>query len=112
LVAHTCQYYEQLLLPRVLMGDAEAQGVFIEKLLGPLRGQRNGDVLVETLLTWARYGFHFGTVAQALSIHPKTLQYRLSRTAEMLALDLSDSDVRFQLQLTAHLLSLSEQQNI
>ena len=111
LAPHACQYYDHLLLPRVLMGDAEAQGVFVEKLLGPLKQQRNGEVLKETLLTWARHGCHFGPVAQLLNIHSKTLQYRLSRASEMLNLDLGDSDVRFQLQLAARLLSLPEQQS-
>jgi purine catabolism regulator len=110
LAPHACQYYDHLLLPRVLMGDAEAQGVFVEKLLGPLKKQRNGEVLKETLLTWARHGCHFGPVAQLLNIHAKTLQYRLSRASEMLNLDLGDSDVRFQLQLAARLLALPEQQ--
>lgn len=106
LIPHSFQFYEQLLLPRVLMGDAQAHHIFTEKLLGPLQRQRNGDVLVETLLTWARLGFHFATAAQALIIHPKTLQYRLAKVAEILTIDLSESEIRFQLQLASHLLSL------
>lgn len=112
LALHACQYYDHLLLPRVLMGDAEAQGVFVEKMLGPLKKQRNGEMFKETLLTWARHGFHSSAAAQLLNIHPKTLQYRLSRASQLLNLDLGDSDVRFQLQLIGHLSSLPEQQSV
>lgn len=106
LTTNTCQYYAQLLLPRVLMGDDEARKIFIHTLLGSLKTQRNGDVLSETLLTWARNGFHFASVANIMNIHPKTLQYRLTRAADLLNIDLSDTDIRFQLQLAAHLLEL------
>jgi purine catabolism regulator len=100
--------YETLLLPRVLLGDQEAQQAFIDRLLGRLQRQRNGDMLSETLLAWARDGFHFTTVAQRLHIHPKTLQYRLTRAADLAELDLADPELRFQLQLAAHLIALKE----
>jgi len=98
--------YESLLLPRVLMGDKEAQSAFLEKLLGGLKKQRNGEVLCETLLAWAQAGFHLTNVARALNIHPKTLRYRLTRASELEGLDLTDPDTRFRLQLASHLLSL------
>ncbi|HLV97749.1 MAG TPA: PucR family transcriptional regulator ligand-binding domain-containing protein [Ktedonobacterales bacterium] len=102
-------YYEALLLPRVLLGDQEAHQAFLETLLGRLKLQRNGDTLLETLLAWARAGFHGAVAAQQLNIHPKTLQYRLARAAEAARLDLADADVRFKLQLAAHLKFLSAQ---
>ncbi len=101
-------YYEALLLPRVLLGDQEAHQAFLETLFGRLKLQRNGDTLLETLLAWARSGFHGAAAAQQLSIHPKTLQYRLARAAELAALDLADADVRFRLQLAAYLMALAE----
>ncbi|GCE15855.1 PucR family transcriptional regulator [Tengunoibacter tsumagoiensis] len=101
-------YYETLLLPRVLVGDQEAQETFIDALLGRLKQQRNGDILVTTLLTWAQTGFRASIASEQLSIHPKTLQYRLVKAAEIAALDLNDPDIRFKLQLACHLLSLKD----
>ena len=103
-------YYESLLVPRVLLGDREARQVFLETLFGNLKRQRNGDILLETLLAWARTGFHGSSVAQRLNIHPKTLRYRLARAAELAGLNLADTDVRFRLQLAAYLVPLQEKQ--
>ncbi len=100
--------YETLLLPRVLMGDAEAQRAFLDGLLGQLRRKRNGDVLTETVLAFAKAGFHHAAVAHQLHVHPKTLQYRLTRVADLTGLDFSDAETRFQLQLAAHILSLQD----
>jgi purine catabolism regulator len=112
LPSNTLCYYETLLLPRVLLGDQEARHVFLDVLFGRLKQQRNGDILLETLLAWAHAGFHFAPVAQQLHIHHKTLQYRLSRAAELAKLDLADPDVRFRLQLASYLLSLQEKKGL
>jgi len=104
LPANSFHYYETLLLPRVLLGDQEAQHAFLEQLLGCLKQQRNGEVLVETLLVWAQVGFHPVSAAQQLHVHAKTLQYRLARAAQLSGLDFADPEIRFQLQLASHLL--------
>jgi len=104
----SCHSYETLLLPRVLLGDQEAQQAFLERLLGHLRRQRNGEVLLDTLLTWTRAGFSSSSVIEQMSIHLKTLRYRLARVEKLTTLDLSDPETRFQLQLASHLLSLRE----
>ncbi len=109
---NSCHYYETLLLPRVLLGDQEAQQAFLEQILGQLKQQRNGEVLLETLLAWIRTGFHFSPAVQELSIHPKTLQYRLARVTELTGLDLADPDTRFRLQLASHLLSLQDKKSL
>lgn len=102
--------YESLLLPRVLMGEADARKAFIEELLGTLRCQRNGDMLAETLLAFARKDFQAAHTAQALCIHPKTLRYRMERAAELGGVDLRNPETRFRLQLAAHLLSLGDKE--
>ncbi|HWQ11409.1 MAG TPA: PucR family transcriptional regulator [Roseiflexaceae bacterium] len=99
-----CTPAEGLLLPRVLAGDAEARRDFLDELLGAVRAGRNGAVLVETLLAYARHGFHLGHAAGQLRIHPKTLRYRLERAAQLAGLDLHNPETRFRLQLAAHLL--------
>ncbi|GCE23914.1 PucR family transcriptional regulator [Dictyobacter kobayashii] len=106
--ANSLYYYETLLLPRVLVGDQAAQHTFVEALLGRLKQQRNGHVLVETVLQWALAGFRTAVVAEQLGIHPKTLQYRLTKASEQGGIDLNDPNVRFRLQLSAHLLSLQD----
>lgn len=108
LPAHSLYLYETLLLPRVLQGDKEAQRAFLDNLFGPLKARRNGDVLVQTLIVCAESGFHHTTAAERLNIHPKSLYYRLSRASDISGIDLNDPDVRFHLQLAAHLLSLSD----
>lgn len=100
--------YEDLLLPRVLKGDVEAQTTFLKELLDPLRQQKHGDVLINSLLAFARLGFGLKQTAQQLSIHPKTLRYRLERVSELANLDLKEPDTRFKLQLAAHILSLAD----
>ena len=97
---------EDLLIPRVLDGDREAQADFLETLLGSLQEARGGQVLVDSLLCFAEHGFHRAQAAVALHVHPNTLRYRLERAADVAGLDLKDPDTRFRLQLAAQLLSL------
>ena len=102
--------YEDLLLPRVLMGDAEAQQAFISDLFGALQQRRGSDTLMATLIAFAEAGFHLKSAAKTLHIHPKSLRYRLNRAAELCQLDLHDEETRFRLQLAAHLLALRNDQ--
>lgn len=99
-------YYEDLLVPRVIMGDANARETFLDDFFAPLRARKGGAQLAQALLALARSGFRFGHTAEALGIHPNTLRYRLERATEALGLDLDDADVRFRLQLASRLLDL------
>jgi PucR family transcriptional regulator, purine catabolism regulatory protein len=103
-------YYEDLLVPRVITGDAKARETFLDDLFGALRPRRNGKQLAQALLTLARHGFHFRQTAQALQIHPNTLRYRLDRATETLSMDLDDADVRFRLQLATRLLDIENRE--
>jgi PucR family transcriptional regulator, purine catabolism regulatory protein len=103
--------YEDFLLPRLLMGDETARDVFLDDLLGRLRAARNGALLVDTLLVWAKCGFRLKQAAQTLCVHPKTISYRLERSEELSGLALDDPDIRFRLQLAAQLLSLVDKEN-
>lgn len=99
-------YYEDVLVPRVIMGDSAARESFLDDLFTPLRSRRGGDQLAQALLALARGGFRFRETALALGIHPNTLRYRLERATEALGVDLGDADVRFKLQLASRLLDL------
>lgn len=104
----TVCYYEDLLVPRVIMGDPAARDSFLHELFEPLRSRKGGANLTRALLTLARSGFRFGETAVTLGIHPNTLRYRLERARTLLAIDLDDPDVRFRLQLASRLLDLQE----
>jgi purine catabolism regulator len=98
--------YEDVLVPRVLLGDARARAAFLRDLFAPLETRRGGAALREALLRYAEAGFAFRKTATALQIHPNTLRYRLERAAELTGLALDEPDVRFRLQLAARLLRL------
>lgn len=98
--------YDDLLVPRVITGDPSARETFLDDLFEPLRARKNGAELAAALLTLARHGFRFRQAADSLAIHPNTLRYRLDRVSEALAIDLSDADVQFRIQLAARLLDI------
>jgi purine catabolism regulator len=98
--------YDDLLVPRVIMGDASARKTFLDDFFAPLLNRKNGRDLVSALLALARHGFRFRQAADALSIHPNTLRYRLERVSEALGVDLADADVQFRMQLAARLLDV------
>jgi purine catabolism regulator len=99
--------YEDVLVPRVLLGDARARDAFVRDLFGPLAGAKGERAMRDALLRFADEGFAFRRTASALAIHPNTLRYRLDRAAALTGLALDDPDVRFRLQLAARLLRLS-----
>ncbi len=96
--------YEDLLIPRILMGDTEAHAGFLDKLFGPLRHHKNGDILIQTLLTFASLGFHIQKTSEALKIHPKTLRYRLDKAIALGGYQLDNPETQFHLQLALHIL--------
>ena len=101
-------HFDDVLVPRVIAGDAEARRTFVDGIVAPLLAQRGGKALAAAVLQFARSGFRMGEAANALAIHPNTLRYRLNRASEILGLQFDESDVRFELQLAARLLDLDE----
>jgi PucR family transcriptional regulator, purine catabolism regulatory protein len=99
--------YDELLIPRVLDGDSEAQSDLLESVLGGLGRAPGGRVLLDSVLTFAEHGFRRKETALALRIHPNTLRYRLERAAAVAGLKLRDPEMRFRVQLAAQLLALS-----
>ena len=108
LVAGQVLGYDGWLVPRVLLGDAEARAALLDELFGPLRRSRGGERLVETVVAWARCGFQGKRTASELGVHDNTVRYRLDRVAQVLRVDLADPDVRFRLRLAADILSLDD----
>jgi PucR family transcriptional regulator, purine catabolism regulatory protein len=102
--------YDDLLVPRVISGDAAARATFLDDFFGKLHARKNGRELAEALLTLARHGFRFRAAADALAIHPNTLRYRLDRVSEILGVDLTDAEVQFRTQLAARLLDVERRE--
>src|SRR5260221_2304297 len=98
--------FEDLLLPRVLLGDIEARTAFLDEVFGPLKAVRNGAMLIDTLVTFAQSDFRLRKTADQLHIHPKSLKYRLLRIAEIARLDLREPAIRFRIQLATQLITL------
>ncbi|MGE3285983.1 MAG: PucR family transcriptional regulator [Pseudonocardia sp.] len=76
----------------------------VERWIGPLLryDAEHGSRLVETLGAFLG-GAGQPTTARRLAIHPSTLKYRLGRIREILGLDLSRPDVRFNVELALRL---------
>ncbi|WP_026316165.1 PucR family transcriptional regulator [Actinokineospora enzanensis] len=68
--------------------------------IGPLAGLRDREDAswyLDTLYEWLRHPGDPRAAAAALTIHPNTLRYRMSRVAEALDADLTDPDTRLAL---------------
>jgi len=99
--------YDELLIPRILLGDEEAKRSLLDELLGPIQCSRDSDVLVDTLLLLAEHGFHYKQAADAAHMHLNTLRNRVARACELSGLDISDTETRFKLQIVARLRSMN-----
>ncbi len=86
--------YAEVLVPRVLSGDLEAQADLMNTLLGPLRQARNSEVLLTTIQTLCDTGFSQVETAQVLKIHANTLRYRIERVETLTGRSLSDPEQR------------------
>ncbi|MEU7000993.1 helix-turn-helix domain-containing protein [Nonomuraea sp. NPDC046570] len=69
--------------------------------LAPLAHLRPGqqDRLAETLLAWLRHGRGAAEVAARLHVHPQTVRYRLRQLEELYGEQLTDPDIRFELEI-------------
>jgi purine catabolism regulator len=65
-------------------------------LLTPLRHDPRGAVLLDTLATWLDAGGHWDNAAGALQLHRHTVRQRVGRAFELLGLDLTRPDDRFE----------------
>jgi DNA-binding LacI/PurR family transcriptional regulator/GAF domain-containing protein len=74
---------------------------FAQGLLAPLEragAARQGE-LVATLRAWLEHGCSVAATADALTVHPNTVTYRLGRSEKLLGLDLRTFENRLTLQL-------------
>ncbi|WP_309570946.1 helix-turn-helix domain-containing protein [Deinococcus sp.] len=86
--------YAEVLVPRALSGDRDAQADLTRSLLGPLRGVRGADGLVATIRTLSATGFSQVETAAQLGIHANTLRYRMERIESLTGRPLGHPDTR------------------
>jgi purine catabolism regulator len=104
-----CQRFEDLLLPRVMMGDPDARVIFLSQMFDPLRRARRGETLLYTVQEFAHCDFSIKATAERLHMHPKSLRYRLQRIAQIMGIDWHAQEDRFSVQFAVQLLSLQDQ---
>jgi hypothetical protein len=77
----------ELLVERVLAGDATARRVMIDRIYRPL--STAGKALFETATTYLDGGGGLESTARVLFVHPNTVRYRLGRISVVTGYDLS-----------------------
>src|SRR5260370_30963706 len=85
--------------------SAEQRAVFVEDTLGPLMrlpGQQRRPLL-DTMRALFENGGSAAAAARVLCMHPKTVQYRTGRVAELTGLSWRDPPARPRLALPPHL---------
>jgi DNA-binding PucR family transcriptional regulator len=78
---------DELLVERVLAGDATARRALIDRVYRPLTTA--GKALFETATTYLDGGGGLESTARVLFVHPNTVRYRLGRIAVVTGYDLS-----------------------
>jgi len=105
-------WHRDTVLPRILDGDDGAKQQFIETMLSPIHQSLHADVYIETLRALADCGFNQARAAERLSIHHKTMQYRVGKLEDVLGMNLAEGDVRFRISLLIYLLEFEEQKRV
>ena len=95
-------HFGDLVLPRAVRGDVEAQRALVAQFVEPLTVARSGARLIDTLFTLARHDFVLNATAEALGLHISTLRHRLERIEDRLGIDLHDADVRLRLRIAGY----------
>lgn len=78
---------DELLVERVLTGDANARRVMVDRIYRPLTVA--GKALFETATTYLDGGGGLESTARVLFVHPNTVRYRLGRIAKATGYDLT-----------------------
>ncbi|RJL31031.1 PucR family transcriptional regulator [Bailinhaonella thermotolerans] len=85
----------------VVFKDEDLVDALAADRLAPLSHLRPGqqDRLAETLLAWLQNGHNANEVANRLHVHPQTVRYRLRQLEELYGDQLTDPDLRFELEI-------------
>lgn len=90
--------------------DDRMTTLFMEKQLGQIRAysEENKVDLWHTLRAYLQYNGNVKRTAEKLYMHRSTLIYRLEKIEELLDIDLSDAEVRFDLMMAFKLFDMKE----
>ena len=92
---------DDLLAERVLVGDAPARAMLLDRIWHPLVGA--GGALLETASAYLESGGSLEGTARLLFVHPNTVRYRIGKVADLTGYQLSDprdaNTIRVALQL-------------
>jgi DNA-binding PucR family transcriptional regulator len=80
---------DDLLAERVLVGDAPARALLLDRIWHPLT-THSGGVLLETASVYLESGGGLEGTARVLFVHPNTVRYRLGRIADLTGYQLTD----------------------
>jgi DNA-binding PucR family transcriptional regulator len=108
--AHEILYFEQLGLYRLLTkpaGQVDLE-LFVRQVLGPVldHDERSGGDWIGFLEHLVACNFSVKAAARRAGLHVNTAKYRAARIEALLGVDLSDPDVRFDLQLALKIRAL------
>ncbi|MDA8367897.1 MAG: helix-turn-helix domain-containing protein, partial [Actinomycetota bacterium] len=92
------------------IGEPGRVAAFVEQRLGVLveYDRTNRRQLVATLGAYLDHAGSIERAARALGIHPSTMKYRMGRVRELVDADLTDPDVRFELQFATRAAAVLE----
>jgi DNA-binding PucR family transcriptional regulator len=79
---------DDLLAERVLVGDAPARAMLLDRIWHPLTGA--GGALLETASAYLECGGSLEGTARLLFVHPNTVRYRIGKVADLIGYQLSD----------------------
>ena len=80
---------DDLLAERVLVGDAPARALLVDRIWHPLRTAGGGSLL-ETASAYLESGGGLEGTARVLFVHPNTVRYRLGKIADLTGYQLTD----------------------
>jgi DNA-binding PucR family transcriptional regulator len=80
---------DDLLAERVLVGDAPARALLLDRIWHPLSSSSGG--LLETASAYLETGGGLEGTARVLFVHPNTVRYRLGKIADLTGYQLTDA---------------------
>jgi len=81
---------DDLLAERVLVGDAPARALLLDRIWKPL-SSNGGGALLDTASVYLESGGGLEGTARVLFVHPNTVRYRLGRIADLTGYTLTDA---------------------
>lgn len=76
-------YAEDALPERALLGDDDARWTLCHEVYGSLLGEDGDTLLIDTVHSYVLNGNSLDKTAQALTVHPNTVRYRLRKVHEL-----------------------------